>query len=114
MLLRGQLTQNWPKFLPVVVQSLNDRHIKSLGGVQPSSINSLVQDPIIREAQQDAGILPYQEPDYRTQNQNQENYESNKNNLFQVGTYVYLDNKATTFDKSFDTQISIFLLNITK
>ena len=85
--------------------------MKSLGGIQPGTINSLIQDPIIREAQQKAGVTTYQDPDYITQNQNQKKYEENPNNKFQAGTYVYLDNKAEKFDKAYDTQISIFRSN---
>jgi len=111
MLLRDQLSKNWPKYLPTVVQSLNERHIKSLGGIQPISIHSNEQDLLIRSAQEEQGITVFHEPSYQEQNQNQANYEANKSNPFQVGEYVYVDFKSTAFDKSFDTQVRIIFFN---
>ena len=105
MMLRDKLSKNWPSYLPIVVKSLNERHIPTLGGIQPITINSMEQDPIIRAAQKEHGINPYIEPTYQEQNQNQKQYEESKNN-FQVGQYVYLDFKIDTFSKSYDTQIS--------
>lgn len=104
--LRSQLSQDWVKFLPIVVKALNDRPVKALGNVKPSSINSFLDDVKIREAQTKNNIVQsYVEPDYKTQNSNQSSYETS-GNKFQLGTYVYLDFKQNTFDKSFDSQIS--------
>ena len=110
MLLRDQLSKNWPKYLPLVVKSLNERHLKSLGGIQPISINSMEQDPVISEAQKEAGIKPYQAPTYIKQNENQKNYEAIKSN-FQVGQYVYLDFKSDPFSKSFVYLYALMMTN---
>ncbi len=106
-ILRSELTQDWVQYLPTVVKALNDRPVKALGNVKPSTINSFLDDVKIRAAQSANNINPYHEPDYQTQNQNQAEYENSKRK-FQLGSFVYLDFKQTAFDKSFDSQISSF------
>lgn len=108
-ILRSELTQDWVQYLPIVVKALNDRPVKALGNVKPSSINSFLDDVKIREAQSTNKVNPYHEPDYESQNRNQAAYEASSNK-FQLGAFVYLDFKQMTFDKSFDTQISILFM----
>ena len=105
MMMRAQLSKNWPTYLPLVVDSLNARHIQSLGGVQPKEINSFLDDVKIRKAQEVNCVLPYEEPDYKTQNANQSKYLNDAKSPLKVGDYVYLDFKQTAFDKSYDTQV---------
>jgi Integrase core domain len=110
-ILRNELSQDWVHYLPIVVKSLNDHPVKSLGNVAPGTINTFLDDVKVRAAQSENKVESYSEPDYKTQNKNQATYEASSSK-FQVGAYVYLDFKQTAFDKSFDTQISLFLLFI--
>ena len=105
MMMRSQLSKNWLTYLPLVVASLNARHIKSLGGVQPKEINSLLDDVKIRKAQEVNCVIPFEEPDYKTQNANQSTYLNDPKSPFKIGDYVYLDFKQSAFDKSYDTQV---------
>ena len=103
-MMRQQMDDNWPKYLNLVVDGLNETPRKNSGFVAPAEINSLADGVKIFNVRKELGIKVYQEPDYQTQNANQEFYETSLSK-FQVGTYVYLDNKSTSFTKSFDTQV---------
>lgn len=107
MMLRSQLSQNWPHFLQITVNSLNKRHVKALGGIAPIEINSFVDDVKIRQAQEEKNITPYKEPNFEEQRQRQESYKPSTKYPFEVGSYVYLDLQRSPFDKGYDMQISI-------
>jgi Integrase core domain len=107
MMLRSQLSQNWPHYLEITVNSLNKRHVKALGNVAPIEINSFVDDIKIREAQEKNKIEPYREPVFEEQRKLQENYKPSPKFPFDVGKYVYLDLPRNAFDKGYDMQISI-------
>ncbi len=102
-LLRGLLTQNWPKYLSQVVESLNNTPMKKLGWLKPSSIVSEKDSVKVRNAKVEHNIESYNEPNYQTQRENQANYELS-DNLHQ-GDFVYLDFDEKLFDKSFDVSV---------
>jgi|GWRWMinimDraft_6_1066014.scaffolds.fasta_scaffold19901_1 hypothetical protein len=108
MMLRSQLSQNWPYFLDITVTSLNKRHVKALGGVAPIEINSFVDDVKIRDAQDKNQVKPYIEPNFEDQQKLQASYKPSRKYPFDVGDYVYLDLQRSPFDKGYDMQISIF------
>ena len=101
--MRQNMDDRWPNYLQTVVDGLNEIPRKKLGFIAPAEINSLADGAKVSQARTDLGIKVYQEPDYHIQNANQDGFESSQSK-FQVGTYVYLDNKTTNFTKSFDTQ----------
>jgi len=109
MMLRSELSQDWPHYLSITVNSLNKRHIKSLGGIAPIEINSFVDDVKIREAQEKKNVQPYREPVFEDQQKLQENYKPSTQYPFEVGGYVYLDLQRSPFDKGYDMQISILM-----
>jgi hypothetical protein len=111
LMMRGYLSDDWPKFVPFAVKALNSVHSKKLGGLSPGEINSFFDDVKVRQAQTENCVQVYKEPNYTEQETNQKVYESSSNPL-QVGTYVYLDYKPTAFDKAFDRQVSYFLGHI--
>ena len=106
-LMRQNLDDKWPNYLQIVVDGLNETPRKKLGFIAPAEINSLADGAKVFEARQELGIKVYKEPDYQTQNANQDFYDQGLSK-FQVGTFVYLDNKVTNFTKSFDTQVILF------
>jgi hypothetical protein len=108
MMLRSQLSQNWPYFLDITVTSLNKRHVKALGGVAPIEINSFVDDVKIRDAKEKNQVKPYIEPNFEDQQKLQASYKPSRKYPFDVGDYVYLDLQRSPFDKGYDMQISIF------
>lgn len=80
-MLRAKVTDNWVKYLPSVVDALNHKPIKALGYRSPSEINSSWDDVKVRKSQKDKKIQLYREPNWRTQNKDQEKYLSSKNPL---------------------------------
>jgi hypothetical protein len=102
-LMRGILTQNWPKYLPIVVESLNNTPLKKLGWLKPNSIHSEIDSFKVRSAKETHKIETYSEPNFETQRQNQKNYESS--NDLKPLDYVYLDFDEKLFDKSFDVSV---------
>lgn len=105
MTLRSEMSKNWPKYLPQITENLNKRHVKSLGGVEPGQINSFLDDPIIRNAQEKHHIEPYKEPHWEEQNQNQAEALKDPKQPFPIGSYVYLDLPKDPFTKGFDYQV---------
>ena len=99
-MLRDAVTDDWPKYISFVVESLNSRHLRSIGFTAPKEIKSELDDVKIREAQRESGIKPPNYPEWKVQDENQANYEKSFN-PFQQGAYVYLDDKVTAFDKSY-------------
>jgi hypothetical protein len=106
MLLRGQLSHDWPKSIKLVVDSYNNTPIKKLGWLTPDSINNKIDSLKVRDAQRKYGIQVYHEPNFREQLQNLKikKYEPN---TFQVGDFVYLTFNEKLFDKSYDVQVPL-------
>ena len=50
-LLRSKVEDNWPLYLSSVVENLNSKPQKSLGGIKPSEISSIFDDAKVRAAQ---------------------------------------------------------------
>ena len=72
--------------------------------MKPSDINTLSDNIVVQEALKNKNIKPFEEPSWKEQVENQTNYEKSKN-PFKVGTFVYLDQKNSVFDKSFYYQV---------
>lgn len=105
MLLRDKLTHDWVKYLPIVIHGLNSIPSKRLGLIRPGDVHSNFDETLIRRSQKIHDIIPFQEPKFDVKRQNQLTYEKNEPD-FKIGTYVYLDFNQSSFDKSFDTQVS--------
>jgi len=65
----------------------------------------MLDDSVVRSHQEKTKDNIYSEPDWKTQNQNQKKYE-NSNSPYQVGEFVYVDEKKNVFDKSFVANVS--------
>ena len=109
-MMRSKVSDDWVHFLPLVVNALNKKPIKALGYRSPSEINSEWDDFKVRESQKAEKVKVYQEPDWKTQNKNQENYLKDKRKHLQPGTFVYVDKKVGIFNKSFFAQVSSILV----
>jgi hypothetical protein len=103
-LMRGVLSQNWIKYLPIVVDSLNNTPLEKLGWLKPNSISSEIDSVKVKKARENHSIKTFTEPDYKSQRKNQENYEQS-NNLKPLD-FVYLDFEEKLFDKSFDVSVT--------
>ena len=106
MIMRSEISTDWPTFMPSVVEALNEKPQKKLGNFSPSEINNELDDAKVHEAQKRKHIEVYEEPDWKQQDKNQDNY-LKSNSPLQIGQYVYLDKKIEVFDKSFFSHVSI-------
>lgn len=104
-LLRYKLSDNWVKYLPYVVAALNKRSLKRIGFLRPDDIHSEFDNIKVQEALKKNHQETFSEPDWRTQQKLQEQYEKSSKNKFQVGTFVYLDEPQNVFQKSFHVQV---------
>lgn len=111
MCMRSKLSQHWSKYLPDIVKSLNERPLKRLGYLRPCDINSPLDVVKVQEARKKNNIKVYEEPDWKTQVENQKKYESSSN-PFQKGTFVYADEPERPFKKSFHFQVRDIFISI--
>lgn len=112
MLLRSKLSKNWPKYLQDITNALNQRHLSRIGNLQPQSVNSFLDDVKVQEALKTKPSDLPPEPSWQEQEKNTQNYESSSN-PFKIGSYVFLDEKQSVFNKSFHIQVilpSIYLV----
>ena len=62
--MRSELDDDWVKFLPIVVESLNLTPRKKLGWVEPAAINSIADDILIQKGRSENCVKVYQEANY--------------------------------------------------
>ena len=98
-LCRTLLTQDWPKYIYRVVESLNNTPNSAIGFLKPSEIKSAEDDPKV-----DAAIGVPQDISFQEQQQNQKKYENDKTKL-QVNDFVYKEFPVTPLEKGFDTKV---------
>lgn len=99
--MRSLLSQNWPKFLPLVTAALNATPNVAIGNLTPDSIKSNMDDPKIDDAL--GGIKRL--PSGKEREENKEAYEQQQDAL-KAGDFVYADFPHNQFNKGFDTQVN--------
>ena len=102
--LRGMLSQDWLKFIELVVSQYNRDPKARLGGLSPDMIHSEYDSVLVSEAREKKNEKVFVQPHFQQQIANQKTYEAKTDEL-QVGDYVYLSSDEKLFDKSFDTQV---------
>ena len=107
--MQSELTENWPKFLPIVIENLNNTPVPKLGDIAPNEVNSYLDDYKIRQAQLARNITPVLAPTLQQRNKNEET-DNQSDDLFKTGTLVYLDFKESAFSKQYVKKVSTYLL----
>lgn len=114
--LRGTLNKNWPEVLEKVVEDYNNTPLKKIGYLKPNDILSKFDSKKVRDALQSNNIEKKDEPDYKTQIANQEQYEKSDQKrskpMIRKGDYVFVNFIENKFDKGFDYQVSYFYFYI--
>ena len=110
MLLRSQLSQDWPHYLPIVTESLNNSPLKKLGYLKPNDVTTEADTVWVEKARKDNHIEVTKLPNFDKQKQNQESYEATSKNL-QVNDFTYVTFTETPFDKSYDTSVCTFTVS---
>ena len=111
MSLRGNLSQDWLKLLEITVDALNSTPTSRIGYLTPNSITSESDSTRVQTARKNLNIKSFSEENFKTQLQNQKDYNKTKAQ-FKVNDYVYLDFNQKLFDKSFDVSVSYFIILI--
>lgn len=96
--------KNWNEYLPIVVEHLNSRRLKSLGNLQPKNVQRRVDDELVREKTE------FKTVPWREVKQNQLDALKNPN-VLQPGTFVYVSVKkprAGAFSRGFQLTDKIF------
>ena len=107
-MLRQTRSHDWPKFLKIVTENLNLQPRPALGYMSPAQIQSPTDDPEVERAKRLHHVPQRTEPSAEEQRQNQEEFEKS-DSKFKVGNYVYKNFLPQKFDKSYDTQVSLFI-----
>jgi len=112
-MMRRYETSDWVSLLPRAVELLNARPMTRNGGVPPEDINSFMDDPIVREAREKNGVTfpePNREAEIKSEEQFNQSVAGPSKPKLMVGSFVFLDKKQKTFDKSFELQVITFIL----
>ena len=106
------MVQNWVKYLPIVVSSLNSLENKSIGYLKPASISSNLDDPRIDAAKDEHGNVSKETSSHwEDWSKNQTQYEQSSKNELKVDSWVFPTLKKEPLLKGFDLQVSFLHLN---
>lgn len=104
LILRSQLSENWPKFIRDVVNGYNNTPLKKLGFLTPNDIKSEKESVDVQVNKNLQNIETYRQPNLAKQNENKEQYETKKNKL-QIGDYCYKFFDEKVFDKKYNISV---------
>jgi|694.fasta_scaffold10365_10 hypothetical protein len=105
MFMQSELSENWPKYLPIVIANLNNTPVHKLGNIAPIEVNTYLDDYKIREAQLAQNITPVLAPTLQERNKNEETF-NQADSSFKTGDLVYLDFKESAFSKQYLKKVS--------
>ena len=105
LMLRSELSENWVKYLKVIVEQYNETPLKKLGFLKPNDISSEIDSASVDVNKKNLGITTYTQPSYEQQEQNVERYKSEKF-LLQAGDYCYKFFDEKLFDKKYNISVS--------
>jgi len=108
MILRSQLSENWTKYLDVVIKGYNKTPLKKLGYLCPNDIKSEKNSVDVKVNRNLHGISVYKQPDFETQIKNVENFENEAK--LQKGDYCYKFYDENLFSKKYNISVRKSLL----
>jgi len=107
MLLRSKLSENWVKFLPNVVASLNRVPRKRLGFLRPIDISNEASSVAVSQAKEKLSIATLRQPNIFQQKKNEKADSLNKTSL-KKDDYVYKQFDVKMFDKKYNIAVTVF------
>jgi len=102
MLLRSELSEDWPKYIPFVVDGFNKSPLKKLGYLTPNDIVSEKSSVDVQINKKLHNIPTFRQPDFETQ---VENSKSIKTKLVK-GDYCYKFYDEKLFSKKYNISVS--------
>ena len=106
MMLRSQLSQNWVKFIKIIVHQYNETPLQKLGFLKPNDIKSEADSVSVEYNKRQFGVTTYNQPNFETQIQNEETFKTKKNRL-QVGDFCYKFYDEKLFDKKYNISVRL-------
>jgi len=104
MILRSELSENWVKYIKIVVDQYNKTPLEKLGYLKPNDIKSETDSVSVQLNKKQFGIKTYSQPDFRTQEDNVEVFKSNTKKL-QLGDFCYKFFDEKLFDKKYNISV---------
>lgn len=104
MLLRSELSENWVKYIKLVVNSMNKTPIKKLGYLAPNDISSERDSVSVDIRKRELNISSESYPTFEEQNQLSASYQDTTKNL-KKGDYVYKQYNEKLFDKKYNVSV---------
>jgi len=104
LILRSQLTENWVKYIRVVVNSYNNTPLKKLGYLRPNDITSEKESVDVDYYKQKHNIETYKQPNFEEQAKNEKKYEESLNRL-QKNDYCYKFYDEKLFNKKYNINV---------
>jgi len=102
MILRSELSEDWPKYIKLVVEGLNNTPLKKLGYLKPIEILNEKTSVDVQVNKKIHNIPTYRQPDFESQVKNVEEYKGE----LQIGDYCYKFYDEKLFDKKYNISVS--------
>lgn len=106
MILRSQLSQNWVKYIKVVVDTYNNTPLKKLGFLTPNDISSEKSSVDVDLSKKQFNIPTFVQPTFEEQSENQISFEKDSKHL-QRNDYCYKFYDEKLFSKKYNISVRI-------
>lgn len=103
MILRSQLSENWPKYIKFVVDGYNNTPLKKLGYLTPNDIQSEKESVDVRLNKNLSNISIYKQPTFENQLENAKTFKNEKS--LQVGDFCYKFYDENLFNKKYNISV---------
>jgi len=101
MVLRSELSEDWPKYINLVVQGLNNTPLRKLGYLKPNDINSEKNSVDVQVNKKVHNISTYRQPNFESQLKNVQEFKSE----LKVGDFCYKFYDEKLFDKKYNISV---------
>lgn len=102
MLLRSELSKNWPKYIKLVVDGYNKTPLEKLGFLTPNDISGEKDSVAIQENKKAHNISTYRQPNFEEQIQNALNLKTK----LKKGDFCYKFFDEKLFNKKYNISVS--------
>lgn len=106
MLLRSKLSENWVKYLPIIVKSMNEMPLKKLGYLKPVDITNEADSASVDIAKSNILMPTYKQPTFLEQKNNAKS-DSESMKTLKIGDYVYKQFDEKIFDKKYNIAVNL-------
>ena len=84
------MSQNWPHYLPIVTESLNNSPLKKLGYLKPNDVSTEADTVWVEKARKANNIEVPKLPTFEEKRENQAHYEKKRHKKLQINDFTYV------------------------